>query len=143
MEYTKELVINLPREQVIALFNDEDNLKKWQPGLQSMNLIKGEKGQVGAESELVYKMGKRTLAMKETILEMNPPETLKFKYDANKVENWMTNTFIDHGDTTTWVTHNIFKCKGMIKIFALLSPGSFKKQTEKSMMDFKKFAENA
>lgn len=142
MEYTKELVINLPREQVIALFNNEENLKKWQPGLQSMTLVSGEKGQVGAVSELVYKMGKRTLSMKETILEMNPPETLKFKYDANKVENWMTNTFIDNGDTTTWVTHNIFKCKGMIKIFAALSPRTFKKQTEKSMMDFKKFAEN-
>ena len=31
--YSAEIVINLPRSRVIELFDDADNMFKWQPGL--------------------------------------------------------------------------------------------------------------
>ena len=36
MKYTTEVTIELPREQVIPLFDSTENLYKWQEGLQQM-----------------------------------------------------------------------------------------------------------
>ena len=49
MKYSCELTIDLPRDEVIALFDDPDNLVKWQPGLQSFEHISGEAGAAGRE----------------------------------------------------------------------------------------------
>lgn len=49
MKYESELVIDLPRERVIELFDNPDNLPKWQEGLQSFEHISGEVGQPGAK----------------------------------------------------------------------------------------------
>jgi len=32
MKYTSEVTINLPRDRVVELFDDPDNLPKWQKG---------------------------------------------------------------------------------------------------------------
>ena len=44
MEYQTESMINLPRLRVIELFDNPDNLLKWQPGLKSFKLVEGEAG---------------------------------------------------------------------------------------------------
>ena len=44
MKYTREIVIELPRDRVIELFDDADNLSKWQEGLQSFEHVSGEPG---------------------------------------------------------------------------------------------------
>ncbi|MFQ5507583.1 MAG: SRPBCC family protein [Planctomycetota bacterium] len=51
--YTVEVDIDLPRERVIELFDNADNLYKWQPGLQSFEHLSGEPGQPGASSRMV------------------------------------------------------------------------------------------
>ena len=53
MKYTREVVIDLPRDRVIELFDDADNLPKWQEGLQRFEHVSGEPGQPGAKSRLV------------------------------------------------------------------------------------------
>ena len=35
MKYQNEIEINLPLNRVIELFDNPDNLKRWQPGLES------------------------------------------------------------------------------------------------------------
>ena len=42
MKYSVEIEINLAMARVIELFDDLENLKKWQPGLESYELISGE-----------------------------------------------------------------------------------------------------
>lgn len=44
MKYELEITINLPRERVIELFDNPDNLKKWQEGLQSFSHRSGTPG---------------------------------------------------------------------------------------------------
>ena len=41
MEYTQEVEIALPRDEVIRLFDDPANLVKWQRGLQSFEPLDG------------------------------------------------------------------------------------------------------
>ena len=67
MKYTLEIDIHLPREKVIELFDNPDNMKHWQPGLLSFEPLSGTPGTVGAKSQLKYLMGKREIEMVETI----------------------------------------------------------------------------
>ena len=49
--YTVAIEIDLPRDRVIELFDNPDNLFKWQTGLQSFDHLSGEPGQPGAKSK--------------------------------------------------------------------------------------------
>ena len=57
------------------LFDNPDNMKYWQKGLQSFEHVSGTPGQPGAVSKLIYKMGNRMVEMKETITERDLPKT--------------------------------------------------------------------
>jgi len=52
VKYTCDITINQPIDVVIALFDDPDNMKEWQPGLISFEPFSGEPGQPGAKSRL-------------------------------------------------------------------------------------------
>lgn len=142
MKYKLEILINLPREEVIKLFDNPENLKYWQSGFISSKHLKGEPGQVGTQSLLRHKMGKREIEMVETITNRNWPDEFSATYETKGVWNGMKNYFSDiDGNKTKWVSEVEFKFQGFMKLIAFLLPGSFKKQSYKYMVDFKKFAE--
>lgn len=142
MKYSEEISIKLPRKRVIELFDNPDNLYKWQPGLQSFEHTEGEVGKPGAKSTLHYKMGKRDLHMVETIVARDLPETFSATYETKGVWNFMENKFVDKGEhETLWQVNTEFKATGFVKLLTIFAPGMFKKQTCKNMQDFKAFAE--
>jgi len=142
MEYSCSVEIDLPRDRVVALFDDPDNLVNWQKGFVSLTHVSGVAGRTGAKSELVYKMGKRDIVMVETITERNLPDTFSASYEAkgvwNSVENRFSETEAGH---TIWHMDTLFKCTGFMRIMATLMPGMFRKQSNQMMRDFKAFAE--
>lgn len=143
MRYSNEITINLPVFRVVELFDNTENLKKWQPGLQSFEHLSGEAGKAGAKSRLKFLMGKREVEMIETIVTANFPHDFSGSYEAKDVYNLVKNSFIEKDSSTTiWKTENEFKMSGFMKIIAFLFPGSFKKQTQKYLEYFKEFAEN-
>ena len=143
MKYEVEVEINLPRERVIELFNNPDNMKCWQPGLISFEHLSGETGQVGAKSQLHYKMGKRDIEMIETITVNNLPHEFSGTYEAKGVWNHVQNYFMELDDNKTlWKSVNEFKCSGFMKIMVYLMPGMFKKESCKYLLNFKEFAES-
>ena len=87
MKYSLELVINLPRDRLVELFDNQENVKKWQPDLVTFEHKSGEAGKVGAESRLVYRMGKGEQEMIETIVARNLPEEFSATYEADGVWN--------------------------------------------------------
>ena len=142
MKYSHEITIDLPREKVLELFDDKENLFKWQEGLQSFDHVSGVEGEEGAVSKMVFKNGKRTMEMQETITKKNLPEHFNFIFEAKGVQNWNDNHFNAIAENQTkWTQSNVFKGTGMIKVFLILMPGMFKKQSLKYMNDFKAFAE--
>lgn len=144
MRYTIELIINLPRDQVIKLFDSFENLKLWQEGLVSHEHLSGEPGQPGAKTKLLYDMGRRRVEMIETIITRNLPDEFSGTYDAKGVHNIVRNFFHDEGDTTRWVLDSDFRFHGMMRLMSLFMPSSmFKKQTRQTMEAFKAFAEKA
>jgi len=79
--------------------------------------------------------------MIETITKRNLPEEFNGTYEAKNVYNVVNNVFVDQGENTTWISDNEFQFSGYMKLIAFFMPGAFKKQSMKSMKDFKIFAE--
>ena len=144
MRYQTEMIINLPRERVIELFDSFENLKKWQEGLISHDHISGVPGEPGAKTKPLYQMGSRRTEMIETITVRNLPDEFSGTYDAKGVHNIVRNFFYDEGDTTRWVLDSDFQFHGYMRIMSIFMPSSmFKKQTRQTMEAFKEFAESA
>jgi uncharacterized protein YndB with AHSA1/START domain len=142
MKYSIEMLIDLPRTRVIELFDNPENLPKWQTGLKSFDLIHAEAGQPGAKSRLIYDMGNRQVEMIETIEKRSLPDEFSGIYEARGVWNHISNRFSEEGaEKTRWVVETEFKFQGLMKLMAIFMRGSFPKQTRQSMQDFKVFAE--
>lgn len=144
MKYSSEIEINLPVKKVVELFDNPDNLKHWQPGLQSFQHLSGTPGEPGAKSKLHFKMGKRDIEMIETITVRNLPEEFSGTYEAKGVWNEVKNHFIPLDENRTlYRCENEFQFSGFMKIIGFLMPGAFKKESMKYLVQFKEFAEKA
>lgn len=142
MQYTNTITIHKPIDEVVRKFTDEDALKHWQPGLQKMEHISGEKGKAGSVYRLYFQLGKREVIMTETILTMNLPEKFEATYEAKGVWNKEQASFEKVGDDTTIYHGNSkFKFSGFMKIVGWIFPGAFKKQSLKYLENFKAFVE--
>ena len=119
MKYTQETIINAPLSKTIKLFDDPDNLDKWQPGFISMEHISGEDGMSGAKYRLKYKIGKRKIEMIETIVERDLPRVFSATYEADKVWNEVVNRFEKTANNQTkYIVENEFRMAGGMKILA-------------------------
>ncbi|MCP9201209.1 SRPBCC family protein [Gramella sp. GC03-9] len=143
MKYEQEIIINKPRNEVIAKFSDPSSLKHWQEGFIFMKPINGNLGKEGSQNLLKYKMGKREIEMTETVLTNNLPVEYTATYEAKGVYNFQRNRFLETPDNNTrWISENEFRFNGFMKLFGWFMPGAFKKQSKKYMTDFKAFVEN-
>jgi hypothetical protein len=142
MEYSVDLVIDLPRDRVIELFDSSENLDKWQAGLQEFTHLEGQAGQVGAKSKMLYDMNGRQVEMIETITHRAFPDRFAGTYEAKGVFNIVDNRFEDiDGKQTRWTNMNVFEFTGFMKLIGFFMKSSFPKETLKQMEAFKSFAE--
>ncbi len=145
MKFSGHIDIEKPRELVVELFQDPDNLAKWQDGFQKIEHISGEKGARGSVSMLYYVMNKRPLELKETILNNNLPDSFEAFYEHIHMDNTMRCSFIELSEKSTRYSYEFeyTRFSGfMPKMMALFFPGMFKKQGEKWISQFKKFVES-
>ena len=144
MKYTVAIDVDLPREKVIDLFDNPNNLAKWQKGLLSFEHLSGESGQPGAKSRLIFKFGKGKMEMIETITKKNLPDEFDGTYDAPGVFNIVKNRFIVvNQNRTRWECENEFRFTTlMMKVMGLFMKSAFPKQSMAFLLAFKSFAEN-
>ena len=144
MKYSTEIIIDLPREEVIRKLDNAENMKHWQHGLVNYKLLEGIPGKEGATMELEYQMGKRNMVLTETITKNQFPSEFHAKYDTKSVHNIQRNFFYEIApNQTKWVSESEFKFAGFgMKLMGFLMPGAFKKQSLKYLKDFKNFAEH-
>ncbi|KQC29588.1 SRPBCC family protein [Flagellimonas eckloniae] len=143
MKYTVEITIDLPRNEFLKILDNPENMKHWQRGLVSYELLSNQPTKEGAQMNLKYKMGKRELEMVETIIKRNLPEELHTTYDTKGVHNIQKNYFKEVEGKTKWISESEFQFSGFgMKLMGFLMPGAFKKQSIKYLEDFKAYAEH-
>ena len=143
MEYTCEILIDKPIDEVIRIFdNFSDNLEKWIDGIVSMESLEGKQGELGSRTKMKFNMNNREMEMVETVLEKDLPRMVKYGYEAKGVYNTVEQRFEKTSESQTkLITISDFKFKGFMKLIAMLMPGAFKKQTRKYQESFKKLVE--
>lgn len=141
MKYRTEIVIDLPRERVVELMDNSENLMKWQKGLQSFEHLSGEPGQVGATSRMVFDEGGRRIEMIETIQQRDFPDAFVATYEAKGVWNQEHLRFYEENGATRWVADHEFRFSGIMRLLSLVMGRTFRKQSQQFMDDFKRFAE--
>ncbi len=142
MKYTTRVEIDLPRERVVAPFDNPDHYSAWQASLVSLERLEGEAGQVGTRTKLHHKMGRREVTMLETVTERTLPDRFTATYEADGVYNEAINRFEElEGGRTAWTIDTVFRCTGFMWLMTTLLPWMFKSQTKAVMTAFKTFAE--
>jgi hypothetical protein len=144
MKYTVSIDIHLPRDRVIALFDDRANYKRWMPGLKTLERVSGVPGEVGAVTRLTFVWGRREMTMTETVLQRQLPDRVDLVYESPGSRNPSTHRFIALGpELTRYEQDSAFETdKLMFKLMQLVMPGWFRKHTLMYMTAFKEFAES-
>ena len=142
--YTLSIDIGVPRDLVIELFDDPDNLQMWQPGLQSWSLTKGDQGQVGAEATIVFLNGAQPIEMTERITSRNLPDELSSMYVWGGNSNAVMNRFIELGpEQTRWEVDSAYPQSSLkMKLMGMIMGSKFKAQHQIFMQAFKAFCED-
>lgn len=153
MKYTNSIEIDLPREQVAQLLADPAYLPKWLRGLVLHEPVQGAHGQLGTESRVVMQSGQRTMECTETITRRDPadlhgiPKESVVHFDREIVGAGMWSVVRDRlteagPETTLWEQESEYRFNNLLmRLVGLLMPGSFHKQSQQHMQDFKAFAE--
>jgi len=143
MRYTLEIEIGLPRNRVIELFDNHENLKYWQAGFVSFEPMDGTAGQPGAKSRLRYLMGKREVELIETVTLRNLPDEFTGTYETRGMWNSVRNRFqVVDENTTRWRSEIEFRATDfMMKAVIAVMPGAFRKRSYLMMQNFKQWAE--
>jgi hypothetical protein len=146
MKYQNTITVNVPLKRFVELLDNPDNMKHWQRGLVSYELLGDQPpGSVGAQMKLNYQMGKRNLEMIETVTINELPNRFAGTYETKGVWNLVDNHFSeDESGHTVWVSDCEFKFSGLMKVMSWFMPTSmFKKQSCQYLEDFKSFAESS
>lgn len=144
MKFTCAVEINAPITKVVELFDNTDNLKEWQQGFVSHEHVSGTPGAVGAKSKLTYNTGKRIIELTETITAKNLHSEMTALYEHSHMVNTMSNRFspVSQHKTKMETIIEYTKFYGfMPKLMSILTPGTFKKQTQQWLENFKAFVE--
>lgn len=143
MQIQSETVIDKPPADVWRIFDDPENMPKWQPTLTSFELKSGEPGQPGAVSQLTYNENGREIVLVETITSRNEPSEFSGIYEGSGVSNTIENRFVDLGDgRTRWEMNSEFQFGGLMRLLSPFMKGAMRKRQEADMARFKALAES-
>jgi carbon monoxide dehydrogenase subunit G len=144
MKYSVEIELDAPVEKVVALFDQPGNMKHWMPNMVSFEALSGTPGQVGAKSLIKFQNKRKVTTMTETVLVRDLPREFSGSYEFQGITYVVKNHFIALSpDKTRYVSDQDFQLTGLMKLFGLLMPWMFKRESMKHMAGFKAFVERS
>jgi hypothetical protein len=153
MKYSNMIEIAQSRERVAQLLADPAYLPRWLRGMVLHEPIHGVHGQLGTESRVVMQSGQQRFEITETITRRDPtdlhnlPRDTVVDFERESVGEGMWNRVRDRltevdAETTHWVSESEYRFDGLLlRMVGLVMPGTFRKQSQQHMEDFKAFAE--
>lgn len=142
MKHKVEIFIDADVATVWRMFDDPDNMAKWQPALRSFTHKSGVPGQPDAVSELVYDENGKDVMMTETITARREKSFLGATYESDWGKVVVFNHFeeTDEG-RTRWTSNLNYSFKGFMKIMALFMHNSIRGRSDRDMNRFKLLVE--
>jgi Polyketide cyclase / dehydrase and lipid transport len=139
MKYTVSIEIAKPREEVAQLLADPVHIPKWLRGMVLHEPLSGVHGQVGTKSRVVMQMGQQKFEATETITRREPADL----HGIPKGSVVHFDRLTEAGpETTLWVSENEYRFSSLpMRLMAPFMRGTFRKQSQQHMQDFKAFAE--
>jgi len=140
MKFSCHVDINEFRARVVELFDDPNNLDKWQDGYKGYEHISGEHLEPGAKYRIYYEK----FELIETLMIRNLPLEISGFYEHKHMDNTMVNRFIELPNGYTRYEAEIEYTRishPFMKLMSWIAPGMFKKQVMKWMVQFKEFVE--
>lgn len=143
MEFYFEVTINKGRDEVWKIFDNLENLKKWQPTLKRHAQVSGEPRQPGAVARLTYDENGREVVLEETITGRRKPEFFSGTYTGMGARNTLVNRFVAEGpNKTLWTVQATFEFSSLqYKLMAPAMKGLIRKRIEADLNRFKLLAE--
>lgn len=143
MKYELSIVIEAPRDRVLAIFTDPARAAEWQPGLLSITPVSGPPGAVGSTARLVFRQGKGRMEMIETITVRDLPAAFHASYETKGVWSLTENWFSEEGPgRTRYRSVNEFRFSNpLLALMGALMPGMFRKQSLVYMENLKRLCE--
>ena len=143
MKLKTEVIIDADRATVWRLFDDTDNLARWQPTLASLTHKSGTPGEPDAVAELVYDENGRNVVLTETITARRQPDFLAGTYESKWGAAVVVNQFEETQDgRTRWTAYWNHSFRGLMKFMALFARKSIIERTEGDAQRFKLFVES-
>lgn len=138
MKFTHEVEIARDREAVWKAFANPDNMKAWQPSLQSREQISGSPGVPGAVARLTFLEGGQTIVLTETVTGCRPPEEMTGTYEAAQMRNTLVMRFDEAGPGRTRMSCEAdFEFRGAMRLMAPMLSGMLRQRTAENFERFK------
>ena len=154
MKYRNSIEIAQPRARVAQLLADPVHLPRWLRGMVLHEPVRGEHGQLGTVSRVVLQSGKQTFEITETVTRREPsdlqeiPREVVVVFERESVGAGIWSVVRDRltetdPRSTLWVSDSEFRFDGVLmRLIGFVMPGTFRKQSQQHMEDFKAFAEH-
>ena len=144
LEYGDSIELDKSLEEVVAVFEDRNQIGDWQRGFVSLEEMEGAPGANGSKAILCYRNRGRDMTMIETITDNGLPHHFHGRYDMDGIRNVQRNFFKDLGNgRTEWRSESTFEFDSfLMKVMGKLMPGMFRKTSQRFMDDFKDWMEN-
>ncbi|MBU3013032.1 SRPBCC family protein [Polaribacter vadi] len=140
--YTTQVSVNKPLEEVFTTFNNQENLKEWIPEIKSFEVINETLGRTGNTYKIVVVNQGQEITMTEKVMAYIPNEKVTLFFDAENMLKTDDYIFTTENELTT-VTLNS-SCRSDSYIMSCLFPyfkGTFKRQDQDYLNNFKSFVE--
>jgi len=139
VHYGYTITVDKPIEEAWAVSEDASKYDQWLEGFQSMELISGERGQVGSKYKVIVHPGdgKEAFEMIETVVSREINDHISMDFASDMMDFKQTISFSESEGTTTVATDSEVMAKGifMRAMFAMMESmgGGFTKQEGKNM----------
>ena len=141
-QYTTQVEIDKPVEEVFKKFEDDSLRKKWIPELKSIDVLEEKPGKVGSTYKMVVENNGERITMTEKVLAYVPNEKITLYFNAENMLKTDEYTFKANNNKTTIEKKST--CKSDSYLMSCVFPyfkGTLKELDQNYLNRFKKVAE--
>jgi hypothetical protein len=142
MKYTTTVVINKTLKEVYSALDDREAAFKWIDGLVAFDLVEGKLGEVHSKYQMKFQNQKGKFSSMTEQITRKTSSSITTLYETKGVWNECINQLIEDKDITTYNMHTTFKFGTVTSLFMWLFKSVFKKETMKSLTQFKNYCES-